>query len=303
MTAPWWATLGPAEATADCGGRPHRLHWDAGRLTAVDHPDAESELVLATLGGDQPACIRLLRAWGEHCDDLEVLMLGPRSAADTLPDPKATTEAPLSWGSLWSRTQRSFAMNVQARPGSAVAAVQSTRHRVVHAVPTAGPRGPGALLPGRGQGPDGKLARQLDLFALFALGPAFQFRLCATVAATWAERDPGTARPALTAALAGRLAPPIAAWRRVSPGTVQVSLAPEPAALAWDADRWQAGMRWVATVWGAGLALVGRHLIVDVTQAEYPRATVLALAEPAGEPTALTVRCAGPPGAPRWRRV
>ena len=40
--------------------------------------------MLGALGGDQPECIRLLRAWGEHCDDLDVLVLGPRSSADPL---------------------------------------------------------------------------------------------------------------------------------------------------------------------------------------------------------------------------
>ena len=84
MTAPWWATFGPAEATWRCSGLQHRLRWEAGRLTAPDHPEAEGELVLGALGGDQPECIRLLRAWGEHSDDLDVLMLGPRSSADTL---------------------------------------------------------------------------------------------------------------------------------------------------------------------------------------------------------------------------
>ena len=84
MTAPWWAAFGPAEATCACGGLQHRLRWEACQLTAPDHPEAEGELVLGALGGDQPECIRLLRAWGEHCDDLDVLMLGPRSSADTL---------------------------------------------------------------------------------------------------------------------------------------------------------------------------------------------------------------------------
>jgi hypothetical protein len=84
MTAPWWATFGTAKAAVRCGDQQHLLRWEAGRLTARDHPDAEGELVLGTLGGDQPDCIRLLRAWGEHSDDLDVLMLGPRSVQDTL---------------------------------------------------------------------------------------------------------------------------------------------------------------------------------------------------------------------------
>jgi hypothetical protein len=142
MTAPWWAAFGPAEATWRCGDQQHRLRWEAGQLTAVDHPEAEGELVLGTLGGDQADCIRLLRAWGEHRDDLDVLMLGPRSATDTLTAESCDAERlrmglrgwagyaplpglapggvipgmPLTWGSLLFRTLRSFAVNARGLP-------------------------------------------------------------------------------------------------------------------------------------------------------------------------------------------
>ncbi|MGH3300546.1 MAG: hypothetical protein ACRDOK_02490, partial [Streptosporangiaceae bacterium] len=146
MTAPWWATSGPAEATVRCGDQQHRLRWEAGGLTAPDHPEADGELVLGALGGDQPDCIRLLRSWGEHSDDLDVLMLGPRSATDTLtldsrdagqfrlqpagwfgyaplarPVPAgAIPGMPLTWGSLWFRTLRSFAVNARGLPRGGV---------------------------------------------------------------------------------------------------------------------------------------------------------------------------------------
>ncbi len=342
MTAPWWAALGPAEATWRCGDQQHRLRWEAGRLTAVDHPEAESELVLGTLGGDQPDCIRLLRAWGEHCDDLDVLMLGPRSATDTLTADSRDAQrlrtalpgwagyaprpglapggvipgVPLTWGSLWFRTLRSFAVNARGLPrgtatygpGPAAAALQVARIHAARggAFPSRGPGRARALLPGMGQNLDRELARRAGLLELLALGPAFQFRLCATVAAAWSQHDPRTARPALTAALAGRLAPAVAAWLHVSPDEVRVSLAEGPGGLRWDGDRWRAGIRWVAAVWGAGLAVIDGHLVADVTHAEFPNADVLALEAPGSEPAALAVQCQSATGSsqhPRWRII
>lgn len=343
MTAPWWATLSPAEAMARCGDQQHRLRWEAGRLTAPDHPDAESELVLGTLGGDQPDCIRLLRAWAEHSDDLDVLMLGPRSATDTLtvdsrdaeqlrlgaagwvgygpragPAPGGVIPGmPLTWGSLWFRTLRSFAVSARGLPrgsatygpGPAARAAQVARLRAVQGgtfVSRHRPGAPHAIFRGTGQGLDRELAWRAELLELFALGPAFQFRLCATVAAAWSERDPGTARPALTAALAGRLTPVLAAWLRISGDEVRVSLAEGPGRLARDGDRWRAGMRWAAAVWAAGLAVIDTYLVVDVTHAEYPKAEVMALEDPGGQPTALAVQCrsaAGSPQGPQWRII
>ncbi len=342
MTAPWWATFGPAEATLRCGDQQHRLRWEAGRLTAVDHPEAEGELVLGALGGDQPECIRLLRAWGEHCDDLDVLMLGSRSATDVLTVdshdaerlraglPGWTGYAPLpglarggvipamppTWGSLWFRTLRSFAVNARALPrgtasygpGSAalaarVAPLRATRRGAF--LPHV-PGGARAFLGGMGQDLDRELARRAELLELLALGPAFQFRLCATVAAAWSQHDAATARPALAAALAGRLAPAVAAWLHVSPDEVRVSLAEGGRGLLWDGDRWRAGIGWVAAVWGAGLAVIDGHLVADVTDAEFPNADVLALEAPGAEPAVLAVRCedaTGPPQGPRWRIV
>jgi len=342
MTAPWWAAFGPAEATWRCGGLQHRLCWEAGRLTVPDHPQAEAELVLGALGGDQPECIRLLRAWGEHSDDLDVLMLGPRSPADALTVDSGDAEQvrlgpagwaghapragpapggvipgmPLTWGSLWFSILRSFAVNARRLPhgtatygpGPAAVAARVARLHTTHAGAflSHGPGRARAFLRGMGQDLDRELTRRAELLELLALGPAFQFRLCATVAAAWSEHDPGTARPALTAALAGRLAPAVAAWLHASPDEVQVSLAEGPSGLLRDGDRWRAGIRWVAAVWGAGLAMIDGHLVVDVTHAEFPNADVLALEAPEGEPAALAVRRESATGSserPRWRII
>jgi hypothetical protein len=80
----WWAAFGPADTSVQCGDGKHRLRWADGTLQAVDHPDAEGELVLGALGGDTSPCLDLVAAWGKHCDDLAVLAIGPRSATDKL---------------------------------------------------------------------------------------------------------------------------------------------------------------------------------------------------------------------------
>lgn len=84
MTSLWWAAFGPAEASVGCGSGQHRLRWAGGAVDAVDHPDAEGELVIAALGGAATPCLDLVRVWGSHCDDLTVLAVGPRSADDQL---------------------------------------------------------------------------------------------------------------------------------------------------------------------------------------------------------------------------
>jgi len=344
MTAPWWATFGPAEATWRCGGLQHRLRWEAGRLTAVDHPEAEAELVLGILGGTQPDCIRLLRAWGEHSDDLDVLMLGPRSSADTLTVDSRDAEqlrhgpagrhgharrpgpapggvipgTPLTWGSLWFSTLRSFAANARGLPrgtvtygpGHAARATQVARLSAAQggAFLARRPGSAHAFLPGTGQDPDRELARRAELLELLMLGPAFQFRLSATVAAARSEHDPGTARPALAAALAGRLAPAVAAWLHINPDDVTCAIGAERAITGQGGGR--KGVRaampvsWLSEVWAPGLALVDGHLVTDITRAEFPDADVLALEVPGGEPAALAVQCqsgASSSQVPRWR--
>jgi hypothetical protein len=71
---PWWALLPPAQASVSCSEHTHQLRWSEGALSALDHPDAEGERVLAALGGDRAECLDLVEAWGAFGDDLEVLI-------------------------------------------------------------------------------------------------------------------------------------------------------------------------------------------------------------------------------------
>ena len=92
MSAAWWAAFSPAETQISCGDSRHRLRWSDGTLQAIDHPDAEGELVLAALGGEASPCLDLVMAWGRHGDDLTVLAAGPRSADDRLTVTESTVE-------------------------------------------------------------------------------------------------------------------------------------------------------------------------------------------------------------------
>ena len=166
-------------------------------------------------------------------------------------------------------------------------------------------------------------ARQAELLALLTLGPELALRLTATVAAAWADGgsragDGATHRPALVAALAGRLAPAAAAWLGIGPDQVEVTLHEDPqykdpqykdpqhsGALHFGAGWGELAMTgsgsdrklraalpaaWLASVWAAGLAVVGGHLIVAVREAAWPEVTVLGVREPGADPVILKVR-------------
>jgi hypothetical protein len=314
---PWWALLPPAQARVSCGDGTHRLRWDQGTLTALDHPDAEEELVLAALGGDRPACVSLIESWGRRGDDLQVLAAGPRSAADEVIIPGADdsvwlgvpgrgwmAHAPLRGGTFgWpgapvpARGLRLRPMGRTVRMGMAGGARGTSGHVMLQA----------RRRRVRG-GADRAGERREELFSLLALGTAVQMRLSATVAAAWAdgggragERD--RARPALTAALAGRLAPAAEAWLGIDPGRVDVSLH-EVAGwgrLSSSDGRLDAALPvgWLASVWAPGLAVIAGHLVVAVTEAAWPGASVLAVPRPGAEPVILKVRAADG----RWIRA
>jgi hypothetical protein len=318
---PWWAALGPVQATVTCGADQHTVRWSDGALTAADHPDADGELVFGALGGDLPRCLELVRAWGEHDDDLEVLTLAPRSPADVLTVTAADADE--------LRTSRGGRMSLLSYGGSSARAAlthRQLRYRFRPAVRrTAAFRAFSAAnvlrrrrpaFAGSGAHPtrrliqagsrpmvattDRRLIRYADLLALLALGTPFQLRLAATVAAAWSAprlgRDQAAAGPALAAALTGRLAPAAAAWLDLEPDAVEASVA--------DGDGWgelrldRDGRRltaalpagWLASVWAAGLTVVDRRLVVAVTDATWPAAEVLAVDLPGRAPEPMRVR-------------
>jgi hypothetical protein len=156
--------------------------------------------------------------------------------------------------------------------------------------------------------------RRDDLLSLLALGYGFQVRLIGQVAAAHAARLAAgggeQVRPALVAAITGRLAPVAEEWLGIDPDQVVVSLHSGP---GWGsaeltgrgADRrlrvsLPAG--WLASVWACGLARIGRHLIVAVQEPGWPAARVLGLRAPGAEPEPLHAHASedSPADAPHW---
>ena len=333
MIPTWWAAFAPADTSLRCGDSTHRLRWTDGALHAVDHPDAEGELVLAALGGDATPCLDLVIAWGRRSDDLTVLAVGPRSADDKVTIPAeilgwatAVSGAPpgsrgpgnpqaraVSIGGTISGHQPAARKRTYAfRPGKArrLASYGLASYRgrlrprpavgsgLVHGWTGFAPGGLAHLL-GGGETQEA----QAELVRLLALGSAFQFRLSAAVAHAWsADGDQAAradrARPALTAALTGRLAPAAAQWLDIDLGEVQASI--------HDGDGWgelelsktggtgrlhaRMPVRWLASVWAPGLAVVDQHLVVSVVDAAWPTARVLALRSPGSDPVELSIR-------------
>jgi hypothetical protein len=259
----WFTSAPPCSAQVPCADTMHTLRWRAGVIELPSHPDGEAELVLAALGGDKAGCVELAEAWQRHIADMSLLAIGPRGPADRI---TATWDSDAG----------------AAGPG----------RPAFRAHPAAG-------VPRRmkDEARQGRL-RMTDLLTLLALGPDFGHRLTGHVVAAHADRITGATRPALTAALEGRLAPVAERWLGIEPG--QVRATPLAGSGGWgSAQLTGAGeqrelhvalpVTWLSSVWACGLALAGRHLVVAVTQPGWPDARVLALAAPGREPVELAV--------------
>lgn len=302
MRPPWWAALPPVETRIRCGTGEHVLRWSEGRLHAADHPDAEGELVLAALGGEKAECVALLDAWGAHADDLDVLALGPRSPADEL---TVTWELVDELRAASGRRPRSVPM----RPGPAAGGGPGTVSATGYPAPPRGARATARVVRGmamRRLTPEQERAqaRRAELLSLFALGRDFQPRLSAQVVSAWSgdgasadRREPGPARPALVAALTGRLAPAAGPWAGLDPDAVRAVLHDGP---RWGrVERDGPGLRaalplsWLARVWAPGFPVVSGHLIVEVLAGSWPRVQVLGLPAPGADPAVLSIQADG----------
>lgn len=303
----WFDCLPSCETRVPCGQGTHTVRWEAGSLVLPEHADPEGELVLAALGGEKAGCIELAEAWGRHAADPSVLAIGPRGPADEVSvgwdDVAATAQAgqfgPRGWftAPLVGRPQpgqmQPGPMRI-ARPMS-VPARMAARHR-------------------QGQeGMDRIRQRRNDMLSLLALGYGFQVRLIGQVAAAHADRPDGRVRPALVAAITGRLAPVAEQWLGMDPDQVVASLHHGPgwgsAELTGRGEERRLRISlpggWLASVWACGLALTGRHLVVAVERAGWPEARVLGLRAPGAEPVPLDVHgsiggASGPADAPHW---
>jgi hypothetical protein len=321
VTPPWWAAFPATEARIRCGTGEHVLRWADGQLSAASHADAEGELVLAALGGDRAECVAMLEAWGAHAADLDVLALGPRSPADEL---AVTWELVDELRALSGPAARSVPMRPgpapgpsSRGPGTAPGPVGS-RPRAYAAPGTGPPVGSRPMarpirgMPGRRLSPEQERARaqRVELLSLFALGRAFQLRLSAQVASAWsagapagAANRPGSVRPALTAALAGRLAPAAGPWLGLDPDAIQATMHEGPGWGRVTRDGpglWAAlPLSWLARVWAPGFPVVDGHLVVEVLEISWPQVQVLGLPAPGAEPAVLSIQ----PDGEHWSRA
>ena len=299
---PWFSCLGSCQTPVPCGQGRHTFGWEAGAIRLCAHPDAEGELVLAALGGDKPRCIELAQAWARHADDLSVLAIGPRGSADRIT---------VNWDDVTAAEQATPVRGPVRGPGGG-------RPTALGQLASPPPGGLAAVSARRQQQEyDAEQAaiRRNDMLSLLALGYGFQVRLAGQVAAAHAERLDERVRPALTAAITGRLALVAAEWIGIDPDQVQVSLHSGP---GWGSTeltgrgeerrlRVSLPARWLAAVWACGLALAGGHLVVAVAQGGWPGARVLGVRAPGEEPVPLDVRAREAPDdradagdAPHW---
>ena len=235
--------------------------------------------MLAALGGEKVRCIELAGSWGRHTDDLSVLAIGPRGPADEIAvgweEVAAAAQAGQGPGHQGGPPQPG-PMRLASPPGPTMARVAARQQQVQEEMLAA-------------------QRRRNDILSLLALGYGFQVRLIGQVAAAH-ETQPGErVRPALVAAIAGRLAPVAEAWLGIDPDQVEVSLHHGP---GWGSAeltgrgqdrrlRVSLPAGWLASVWACGLARVGRHLVVAVEQPGWPQARVLGLRSPGAEPEPL----------------
>jgi len=313
---PWYSCLPSCAAEVPCGTGRHEVRWEAGALVLPEHPDTEGELALAALGGEKAGCVALAEIWQRHGDDLSILAIGPRGPAD---------EIKVSWQDVDQAAQLAspVAPLAHGTGGPPLGRLASP------------PRLPPGLLAARlrhsREESESARQRRTDMLSLLALGYGFQVRLTGQVAAAHADRpddrvEPddqveggARGRPALVAAIAGRLAPVAEEWLGIDPDQVIVSLHSGPgwgsAELTGRGEerrlRVSLPAGWLASVWACGLALAGRHLVVAVERPGWPDARVLGLRAPAqagamgAEPGPLDVHATlgapgGPPDAPHW---
>src|SRR5580704_16342032 len=292
-TGAWFTCLPSCETQVPCGTGRHTVRWAAGSLDLPSHPDVEGEMVLAALGGDKARCVEVAQAWARHADDLSVLAIGPRGPADQVAVGWDDVLAAEQTGTTVHRgsyvSPRSAPMRLASQPGPTMARA-GARQRQMQEEQLKAQR------------------RRNDVLSLLALGYGFQVRLSGQVAAAHAGRDGGEqVRPALVAAITGRLAPVAEEWLGIDPDQVVVNL---HAGRSWGSSEltgYGADRRlrvslpagWLASVWACGLARVGRHLIVAVQEPGWPTARVLGLRAPGAEPEPLVVQ--GSPGdVPHW---
>lgn len=260
---PWWAGTPPVDAAMPCGSG-HVGRWGEGELEVADL-DTEAEQVLAALGGTACRCADLVRWWAALAEELDVLALGPRSAADQPAMPPEQLRAK------------------EAERRASLDAWRSHRRRLA----SAGAGGPAGSEDEHEASSDEVAAaweQRVGLLWVLTLPPALQRRLVATVAhhavTSWEGMSP-IDRARVAAAVVGRAGPVIRSVLVRSglvdeDGSCIVDLRiggpntpPELTAELVDGEARVAGVLgvdWLAGVWGREVAEVPTGFVLDVTE-------------------------------------
>jgi hypothetical protein len=298
------------EAEVPCGTGHHTLRWDAGRLVTPSHPDPDGEAVLSALGGEEPECLRLRRAWGAHSGDPRLLVLGSRHPGDelhlSLADVQQLRDLPGPF-----RPGRAGRGQAGFRPPAAGGYVPLTGSHSVAWGGSAGttarfrrPGGPRRMDPSQGPAmyrppwlDDKQWESHVELLSLLALDARLQRRLQAHVASDLYGRPDRSARAALEAATIGRLRPVLDRWAPGRSRSVTVTVGEKPGV----DEGLSVTVRpdWLITVWCRYLSLVDGFLVLDVPRRVPGRVEVTAASAVPGAPLArLTVSGPAP-----WRVV
>jgi hypothetical protein len=265
----------PYEATINCSGETHRLRWEAGGLTALDHADVEGERALAALGGTPCACVDALDGWAHHEDDLRVLIMTTRGPTDQLRSAERAASGsgavvfPRSGTPIGTMIRQSSS-GYRATAGVSMRGFAGARSASASASIVA--RGAGYLA--RRPGAPTPAVAQPDLASFLDLDGGLSDRLAVTVAATWAERvvadDPrvDAARATLIAALYGRVTCTVRAWL-ANPNLAVVldMINPStPPTISRSDDGIHIGLPfdWMVHAWGRGVAVILDRLVLAV---------------------------------------
>jgi hypothetical protein len=278
MTGDRLRPYAPVEAGIECSGETHRLRWEAGELTALDHRDVEGERALAALGGTRCACVDALDGWARHADDLRVLILARRGPGDEIPSPGPMGPRP---------------------PRGTIRSTVTSVHGVGSRPLQGGWFGYAPMTAMASAYSDGESDALVDLLGIDG---RLSQRLAATVAATWAQRlaagDPRVeslrVRPALAAAVYGRATVTLRRWL-AEPGVelaVDMLDAPQdPPTIG----RTREGVHlavpfdWIVDVWGRGLDVILDRLVLSVLDEAPDRLTLLTIGRSLADPRPLTL--------------
>ena len=253
----WWTGLAPVETVGPAGAEAHGLAWRDGTFHLLAHPDPDADRALAAFGGAVCPCLDLLDAWEDAHVGGGFLVVAARRPDERLVAPAAAIDAIDGDLARWRGTLASLRADARAA-------------------------GDGDVLDRLGalRSPEETAARRrLGGLLLLTLDHHMQRRLQASVAAGLAGRRDA----ALTAATAARALPPLRAigW---TGGLADIAIAVGGGAPELTVDRAVLPPRWVAAVWGRGLAAaVPGHLVVDVTSVT-PEGVVTVAAAAPGKP-------------------